>query len=223
MAELERRLQALAAELEWPATPRPAVPSRRPRRRRLLVVALALLLAVAVALAVPGARSAILRAFHLEGVTIVRVGVLPPAQERPLGATLGTPITPAAAEIVLGRPFALPPTASPPQLRVRGATAISTLLADPGPVLLTEFRNEAGNVILKKIAGDSTGVESVTVRGAAGFWIAGAPHVYVEPAAPARLAGHVLVWTDGKLLYRLEGRTLTKEGALRLAREIMGT
>src|SRR5690348_2741259 len=104
MADLEQRLQGLAAELEWPATPRLAMPTERPRRRRLLVVALAVLVALAVSLAIPGARSAILRALHLEGVTIERVGVLPRSQERPLGAGLGAPIGPAAAEIVLGRP-----------------------------------------------------------------------------------------------------------------------
>src|SRR5689334_4564628 len=185
MADLEQRLRALAAELEWPATPRAAIPARRPRRRRFVVAAaVAVVVALAVALAVPGARSAILRALHLEGVTIERVGVLPAAQERPLGAALGAPIGAEAAEIVLGRPFALPPTVAPPRLRIHGGSVISTLLADPGPLLLTEFRNEVGDVILKKIVGNSTGVEQVAVHGAAGFWIAGAPHVYVEPGAP---------------------------------------
>ncbi len=160
-------------------------------------MALAVLVAIAVALAVPGARSAILHALHLEGVTIERVDVLPPAQERPLGAALGAPITPEAAEIVLGRPFALPPTTAPPRLRIQSGRVISTLLADPDPVLLTEFRNEVGDVILKKLVGDSTGVEPVTVHGAPGFWIAGAPHVFVSPEAPPRLAGHVLVWSSG--------------------------
>src|SRR4051812_6154578 len=98
MADLEQRLAALAPELEWPATPRLALPEQRPRRSRrpLLVAALALLVAVAVAFAVPGARSAILRAFHLESVTIERVGVLPAAEERPLGSGLGAPIAPEA-------------------------------------------------------------------------------------------------------------------------------
>jgi hypothetical protein len=186
-------------------------------------VALAVLVAIAVALAVPGARSAILHALHLEGATIERVDVLPPAQERPLGAALGAPITHEAAEIVLGRPFALPPTTAPPRLRIQSGRVISTLLADPDPVLLTELRNEVGDVILKKIVGNSTGVEPVTVHGAPGFWIAGAPHVFVSPEAPPRLAGQVLVWSAGGLLYRLEGRGLTKEHALRLAREIAGT
>src|SRR5215475_5461706 len=108
MADLEQRLQALGAELEWPATPRLAIPSRRPRRHRLLVVAVAALVAVAVALAVPGARSAILRALHLEGVTIVQVDVLPPARARPLGAGLGAAVTPDQARQALSAPFALP-------------------------------------------------------------------------------------------------------------------
>ena len=78
-------------------------------------------------------------------------------------------------------------------------------------------------MILKKIVGNSTGVEPVTVHGAPGFWIAGAPHVFVSPEAPPRLAGHVLVWSADGSSTGSRGVSLTKEHALRLAREIAGT
>jgi hypothetical protein len=222
MSELEQRLNALGAALEWPATPSLGLPVDAARRRRapLLAVALALLAALGIALAVPGARSAILHALHLEGVTVVRVDVLPPAEERSLGEGLGSRVTPVEAEAVLGRPFVLPAAAGTPTLRV-GQGVVSTILA--GPVLLSELRNEAGPEILKKLAGGATSVEGVEVGGAPGLWLSGAPHVYLAPGAPPRLAGDVLLWTNGGILYRLEGPKLTKELALELARKIAGT
>ena len=78
--ELERSLEALAYDVQWPPTPelRLELEPRRGRlldRRRALVLALAvLLLALAVALAVPSARTAILRFFHLRGATVELVG-----------------------------------------------------------------------------------------------------------------------------------------------------
>ena len=91
MGELEGVLRSAAARGRLAVGTR-AVAARRdassPRWGLVLVLA-AVLVAFAVALAVPGARSAILRALHLEGVSIERVRVLPPAQERPLAAGLG--------------------------------------------------------------------------------------------------------------------------------------
>ena len=97
MSELERKLTALGAELEWPETPAfslrlEAAPARRSRWRRPLVVAIALVVvAIGIAFAVPPARSAILDFLHLGGVTVERVSTLPAAEERPLGAELGRP------------------------------------------------------------------------------------------------------------------------------------
>src|SRR3954471_8327947 len=112
MSELERSLRALAPELAWPDTPdvaRRLELRRRPRRRLVPLLAAAFALALlAVALAVPDARTSILRFLHLGGVTIERVSTLPHAEERPLAATLGPPIAPEEAAIVLGRPFVFP-------------------------------------------------------------------------------------------------------------------
>jgi hypothetical protein len=176
-------------------------------------VALAVV-AIASALAVPQSRSAILRFFHLRGVTVERVKTLPPAEEVPLSAGLGTEVSDAAAASVLGGPF-LP--AAHGTLYERDGI-VSTLL--DGPVLLSEF---GAPEFLKKFA--TAKVEWVVVApNAQGLWISGPRHVvYFYPEASPRLAGNVLVWATASRTFRLEGRNLTKDDALRLAREIMGT
>ena len=223
MSELERALSAVAAEIEWPETPAFELwLERAPRRRRrglLVAVALALV-ALGLAFAVPQARSAILRFFHLGGVTVARVSTLPAAEQRPLAADLGVPVSRAEAEAALGGPVALPRVHGEPQLYARDGI-VSAVLATPEPVLLSEFRAGEGVSLLKKVAGASTGVEWVRIDpGAEGLWIAGEEHVVFWLAAPPRLAGNVLVWERDGVTYRLEGRTLTKERALELAREL---
>jgi len=226
MAELETRLQQLAGEVEWPSTPLLRLelePQMRPqvlRRRVVWVTFAAVLVALTVALSVPAARSAILRVFHLGGVTVERIDVLPPAQERPLGAGLGPIVATDQAERALGGRMRLPSLSGSPRLHLR-AGVVSVLLATPQPVLLSEFG--ASEFVLKKIAGSATTVESLEVGTAPGLWIVGARHVVVFPAAPARLAGNVLVWQQGTIAYRLEGRQLTKHAALALAAKITGT
>jgi hypothetical protein len=214
MTDLERQLQALP--VEWPPTPDLAARlDLRPRRRRLVpAVALALVaVALAAAFAVPQSRSAILRFFHLRGVAIERVATLPPAEERPLAAGLGQAVGDARARTLLGAPFL--PAAHGTLFELDGV--VSTLLR--GPLLLSEFGDP---VFLKKFA--TSKVEWVRLTPAVqGLWIAGARHVAVFPGASPRLAGNVLVWATATRTFRLEGRGLTEEEALRLAREILGT
>src|SRR5436190_6674221 len=112
MTELERALVALGRELDIPAEPdlRSRVGERierRPRRRRVAVLALALLVALGIALAVPPARSAILRFFHIGSVTIERVETLPHARERSLVAGLGSALSLRDAEKSSGVPLVL--------------------------------------------------------------------------------------------------------------------
>jgi hypothetical protein len=222
MTELEQTLRALAAEIEWPATPEltPRFEPVRLRRRSLLLAVAAALLAIAIAFAVPQARSSILRFFHLGGVTIERVGTLPAAEQRPLAADLGTRVTPAEAEQALAAPFLLPKTSGTPVLYER-LGVVSTLLGAPQPVLLSESRFTG---LMKKLVGSATGVQSASIApGLVGVWIAGGRHVFFGPELPARLAGNVLLWERDGITFRLEGRALTKPRALELAREIDGT
>src|SRR5205823_10953262 len=92
---LEQELRAVP--IAWPETPtlRVELAPRGRAWRRPLVLGLALvLLALAIAFAVPPARSAILRFFHLRGVTIERVDTLPDAAAKSLEAGLGPPPAP---------------------------------------------------------------------------------------------------------------------------------
>jgi hypothetical protein len=219
MTELDD-LRSLATHVAWPSTPDVAGrlelgPRRRFRRPLVVAVALAVL-ALAIAFAVPPARSAILRLFGIGGVTIERVAKLPPAEEHPLAAGLGPRLTGAEAERMLGAPFR--PASHGPLYGRDGI--VSTLLAAPQPVLLSEF-GSAG--LLKKLEGGSTRLESVEIApGVQGIWLSGREHVvFFFPLASPRLAGNVLVWASGDVTYRLEGRDLDKAAALRLARQIV--
>jgi hypothetical protein len=229
MTELELQLVALGAELEFPATPDLAAAvaaqlREAPRRRPMLAIALvgvALVLAIGAAFAVPQARTAILRFFHLRGVSVERVETLPAAQERPLTAGLGQRVSLGQAEQLAGFRLRLPLRRA-----YAGDGYAAVLLRVEGkPVLLLEFRSRDFG-ILKKFAGPASFVEPVTVDGRHGLWISGAPHVvtYLNregmfETKETRLAGDVLAWLDGGLTLRLEGR-LSKEQALRLARSI---
>ena len=69
-------------------------------------------------------------------------------------------------------------------------------------------------------------VEAVTVDGAPGYWISGAPHWfwYLDPAGQVieegrRLVGDTLVWERDGILYRIEG-DITKARALEIASTI---
>ena len=212
MTDFERALRAL--DVDWPPTPEIAL-ELAPRRRTRLVLAVALIAALAAAFAVPQSRSAILRLFHLGGVTVVQVETLPPAAELPLASGLGSQVSGDKAETILGAPF----------LPVRHGTLyeqngfVSTLLAEPGPMVLSEFGSA---YLIKKLAAGK--VESVEVGpGVPGLWIAGAPHVVFFPGISPRLAGNVLVWVKGGVTFRLEGRGLDQRTALRVAGEILGT
>lgn len=234
MTELERALVALGHELEFPAAPDLAASvgarlHRRqwPGRRRPLALALAVVLvAFGIAMAVPPARSAILDFFHIGAVTVEQVDTLPAAQERPLAAGLGPPLSRREAELRAHLEILLPGFGgSPPSRYYAEPGLIATLLQYRGrPVLLAEMRNDQVG-IAKKFVGSATRVEAVSV-GRFGLWIEGGKHVLAWQfgAGPfrqihTRLAGNVLIWVEGDTTYRLEG-ALSKGRMLDLARDI---
>lgn len=207
MSELEQALVEL--DVEWPATP--AFDYRRRRRPWLVpVLAAALVLAVAAAFAVPQSRGAILRFFHLGGDRIERVQRLPSAQQRALRESLGAPTTQAVARELLGRPFGVPGA----RVYLAGRV-VSALL--PGNILLSELQTGTDPFLLKKLASAATTIESVSIAGAPGIWIAGGRHVLLSPTLPARYAGNTLVWQRDGITYRLEGRRLELARATALA------
>lgn len=228
MPELERALHQLGRELDFPATPAlgPRVRERIERRvgRRALVGALALgVLAFAVAMAVPTARSSILRFFHLGAATIERVETLPPARERPLTAGLGPALPLRAAEARAGFTLVLA-TVRPRTYYARPGLLATLLQVDGEPVLLAELEGDQMGVA-KKFVDPGTTVQPAPI-GSFGLWLAGGQHVLIwetpgrggsriEP----RLAGNVLIWTKAGRTFRLEG-TLSEGQMLRLGRQI---
>ena len=216
MTELERALVALGDELEFPQSRDvwPRIADRLQRRRwiRPAVFALAAgVLALGIALAVPPARSAILKFFHIGSVTVERVETLPPAQTRPFATGLG-------------------PARAQPTLKLPAGLTASTYYKQPGmaaalfryrgrQVLLAEFRGDQMG-FSKKVVGPTTHIDEVPL-GEFGLWITGAPHVVMWDSGQAqtRLAGNVLLWLLNDVTYRLEGQ-LTKGQMLALARQI---
>lgn len=210
MTDFESALRSL--EVDWPETPGLRLELTPRRWRGPLVVAVALVAVVAIAFAVPDSRGAILRFFHLGGVTVEHVETLPRAEERPLTTGLGIQVTDGEARRTLGAPFL--PRGHGHLYEQNGF--VSTVLR--GPLLLSEF-GSAG-LVKKYSSGD---VEYVQVAsGVPGLWIEGRHDVFFGGASP-RLAGNTLVWVNGGVTFRLEGPHLAKDDALRLARAIIGT
>jgi hypothetical protein len=216
---LETELRAL--QVDWPETPRLelALTPRRRRRRLALAVAIAAA-AIAAALAVPESRGAILRFFHLGGVTIQVVDTLPHADERPLTAGLGPVISTASAKRVI-HALLVPPVDTPPPLHYTPGNIVSTVFEHRGkPILLSEFPG-GGGLYLKKLASGGSHVESASVGGAGqALWVSGSRHVIFFAGQSPRLAGNVLLWEADGVTYRLEGPNLSKVDAISLAQSL---
>src|SRR5439155_16767330 len=147
MTELERALLALGGELEFPPTPdlAGAVRARLQRRRwvRPLVFAVAVgALAIGVAMAVPPARSAILKFFHIGSATVERVETLPPAQQRPLVAGLGPALVREDAEMYAGLHMQLPKGVAPQRFYAQPGMISTVIHADGKRVLLSELKGD---------------------------------------------------------------------------------
>lgn len=234
MSTLEGRLVELGRELEFPAEPDLASRARARTRvkpfpwRTAALAFAAVVVAVAIAFAVPPARSAILRFFHLGGATVALVETLPHAQERSQARGLGRPLPLSQAEAQVGYDLALPPLErKPDRAYVIGDSVATVVLRAHGrTVLLSEFPSLGGDEALKKLAVNATVIAPVEVRRRPGLWLEGVPHVltwidrdtgYQE--RPILVRGNVLLWLRGGLTLRLEG-PLSKAQALELARSI---
>jgi hypothetical protein len=237
VSELERQLLVVGRQLDFPPEPdlSAAVRARleaRPRRpfpwRAAALALAALALALGAAFAVPQARTAILRFFHLRGATVELVGTLPQAVERSQAGGLGSPRSRAAAERAIGFRLVLPP--------VEGGGPRTVYVLDDGlgtvvlhaygrPVLLSEYRSSNVDFLRKAVSG-RTSVDEVRVGTDPGLWIEGGTHTltYLDRSGafrerPILIHGNVLLWVHGPLTLRLEGR-LTKDRALALGRRV---
>ena len=240
MSDLERDLERLGRSLDYPdasglpeavtarlrAEPVP-VRRRRPLRR-------AVLLAAVVALAVAGA--AVAARFALRGVFIAPSPTPAPAPLAPpeAGLGLGRAVTIAEARDAVAFPVRMPERLGTPGgvfLREGRVTATfeprNGLPADPRiglGALFTQFRADLNeDFLLAKLPETGTVVERVSVGGAQGFWLEGAPHAvyYVGEDGEViedtvRLAGNVLLWERDGVTYRLEAN-LPREEAIAIA------
>ena len=237
MRELEQELLALGRALDVPQAPDlvPAVLSGiatrrlRPGRRRVVLVLAALALAALVAsLAIPDARSALLRFLQIGGARIELVDELPVVSP-----------SPAELELMLGQRVSIDEARSSAsfELLELDDEPDAVYLGDRGSVWFLYGRPDAARLlvaqtpelevdepfILKKLAASGTSVEPLTVRGEPAYFLSGAPHVVmlldefgVTYPESARLAQDVLVWEENGRTIRLEG-DLTRDDALEIA------
>ena len=240
MRELEQELLALGRALDVPEAPDlvPAVLSGiatrrvRPGRRRVVLVLAALALAALVAsLAIPDARSALLRFLQIGGARIELVDELPVVSS-----------TPAELELMLGQRVSLDEARSSASFELLELDDEPDVvyLGDRGTVWFLYGRPDAARLlvaqtpelevddqfILKKLAASGTSVEPLTVRGEPAYFLSGAPHVVmlldefgVTYPESARLARDVLVWEENGRTIRLEG-DLTRDDALEIAHSL---
>jgi hypothetical protein len=221
---IERELRDLAAFVDFPDERdlAPAIRARlvpRSRQRRALVLVLAaVVLAVAVAFAVPPARSAILRFFHLRGARIELVDRLPEVRTKaPLDLGVAVSLTD-AAETAGFEPLRSSLLGAPDRVTWDGAM----LWFRYGNVrlLVSQFRGGQRVELLKKIVEPRTRITPVAVLGQQGYFISGATHfLYLAPTdlireERVRLARNVLLWQHGALTLRLEGDVTVREALL---------
>lgn len=229
MTGLEQALRSLGHELDVPPAPdvvsavleriepqQPRAASWSLGRRRLGLAIAVLLAALAATLAVPDARSALLRILNLGGEQIELVDELPAVEGSLDETTLGEPVTLAEARRRVGvrlrelegrpdRVYLL--GERPTAWFVYGPPDDVRLLVSQTPQLMVD-----GGLIAKKLVDRDTRVEETLVDGSPAFFISGSPHVVllldvrgnvVEDST--RLAGNVLLWQDDDTAFRLEG------------------
>jgi hypothetical protein len=232
---LEQELRGLA--VEWPATPdvagavRVRLGEEAPRAvrpwGRPLAVALAVLVAATAAVLTfsPGARSALLELFGIEGATVVRVDELPEVRggER---LDLGERVSLEQARQEVSFRVRLPSGEDVDEVwldRTIGSGAVTVVWCCPR-VVLTQFRGESTPFVEKR-AGPGTTVEYLLVNGRQGIWVEGRNHAVMfrdefgRVQERPRLARNVLLWEGEGVTLRLEG-DFTKGRALALAGRI---
>jgi len=179
------------------------------------VAALVLVVALAATMAVPDARTAVLRFLGLKGVTVIRVEELPPASTTP--HVFGESVTLAEATRVVGfRPLLPEDLGSADDVRINRFMPYFVVLLYGRPLRLRLTETMGG--LIEKYAGIDQRVERVEVDGQPGIWVEGR-HVVSELFGMPRLSGNVLLWEQGGLTLRLEGR-FTREQALEIARTV---
>jgi hypothetical protein len=251
LIELEQQLSRLGAELEWPATPNLAPAVRRQiaiRQSRFdsrwAMAAAAVILALAALGAYPPSRDAIAGWINLHTFfrTVPHLATPTPLPSGPLGPRLGLgeQTTLATARAAVKWPLLVPASLGqpdevylqPPPDRPSGGEVTLVYTTRPGipaagetgvGVLITEARGAINSEYFGKMIGPGTTIEPVTVAGSSGYWVAGAPHVFVFVDSSGnvrvetlRLATNTLLINVGGTVARIEGN-LTKAQAIAIA------
>lgn len=211
--------------------PSPPRVVRRSLRRSLL-------LAAALALLIVGGAVAVRLGLDLLSVEMGPIPSRAPSQvatagagaSRPPGSTLGLGAARTLDEVRADAPFTvrIPAALGPPDAAyvggadLRGQVAFVYAARDDLPssptlggagLLITQNQGEPDDGLAHKLVdmGVAT-IDAVTVEGARGLWISGAPHVfwYLAPDGAVvqeshRLVGDTLVWERDGVLYRIEG------------------
>jgi hypothetical protein len=244
MHELELRLEAAAAHYPFPETPdlagaaRAQLTERRPRSRARIALAFAVALA-AVAGAVlalsPGARSGVVDLLdRIPGIHIERKVSLPEAGyvDAPYYG-IEMPLEEAAAH--LGRPLRLPKGLGDPDhvywLQYPPGDMVTAIYGGDdrrAKLVFSQWKTGGPDLFYKTLAFNTTAGEAVLDDGSRGLWISGGDHsvFFLAPedtgtganhwSMRGYLAGNVLAWRRGDVIYRLEA-DVPKERALELA------
>jgi hypothetical protein len=246
MSELEQRLVAAAPHYPFPETPslaaaaRARLPERRRGSRARLAAAFAVALAVVggvVLAASPGARSGILDLLdRVPGIHIERRISLPDVgytQTPSYGIEMGLD----EAEQRFGRPLRLPSRVGEPEhvywLQFPPGDMITAIYGGDdrrAELVFSQWKTAGPDLFHKVLLGNSE-ADAVQVDGASGIWIHGGEHLvwFIAPGDSDRgvgshwgvdgwLAGNVLAWRVGDVVYRLEA-----DVPLDRALEIAGT
>ena len=203
----------------------PIEPVVHPRwsSRRSVVTALAAVAAVVLlAVALPPSRDALADLFGIGAVEIRRDDHLarprrthtPPATEAPTNPAVAR-VDLATARTSVDFPIKVPTRPGEPPTRVtvdhRVPGGLVTLDYPEFSVVEVASPPEAGPT-LAKVLGPGSHVRAATVRGRPGLWITGTHHeiAYLDRDGnirrdTARPTGHVLLWEEGGVTYRVEG------------------
>jgi hypothetical protein len=196
----------------------------------VLAVAVVLVAAFAATLAIPDARSALLRFLHIGSERIEFVDELPPvetyATDFDLELALGERVSLETARRRAGFDL-LELEEAPDRVYLGGRGTVWFVYGRPGGVRLLVAQTPELAVdeafILKKLVASGTRVDQVTVQGAPAYFLSGEPHEVILldengrlVFETARLARDVLVWEGLDRTVRLEG-DLTLDEARELA------
>lgn len=200
---VEEQIRKLAAAFKYPPTPalaRPAVRERRLDWKLALPVAV-LIAAAAIVFAVPPVRAALVEVFGIGSVEIVLREPTPTAEK--IVITLPGETTLESAREASAVPIPLPPELGIPDrvfiLSQVGNTVvivweedIALYVIPPGP-------------LVQKLSPDS--VRQTTVNGRPAIWTTGDHFLELvqnDPDQRVFITGHVLIWTEDGVTYRLE-------------------